>query len=249
MTLQPPVSPAADVVRQPAAIRETITREVFETREVFQKQATIIRPPVVSVPETPVVSLPEMETPVVSVPELEAPVVSVPAMERPVVSLPEIDSPVVSVPAMETPVVSVPEIGSPVVSVPAIETPVVSLPGVPPAPALEMPADLMGTTRADTARRPVREQNLINIEGFPVVSMPTPAVQVHVQEHPVAPLPTPAPAQRTEPPDMRGAGNAGGTVHMTNNITIHQQPGEDAEMLTARILRELERRQRTEAYQ
>ena len=247
VTLQPPVSPAADVVGHPAASRETITREVFETREVFQKQATIIHPPV-SVPETPVVSLPEMESPVVSVPELESPVVSVPVMETPVVSLPEIESPVVSVPAIESPVVSVPELESPVVSVPAIESPVVSLPGVPPAPALEMPADLMDTTRADTARRPVGENSLINIES-PVVSMPTPTVQVHVQEHPVAPLPTPTPAQRTEPPDMRGTGNAGGTVHMTNNITIHQQPGEDAEMLTARILRELERRQRTEAYQ
>ena len=119
------------------------------------------------------------------------------------------------------------------------------MPGVPPLVVVEMPADLMDTTRrAPSARLPIGEN--LSVSPPPVVSMPAPRVQVDVREQSVAPIVPPTPAQRHE---QVGAGNTGGTTEITNNITIHQQPGEDAEMLTARILRELERRHRTEAYQ
>ena len=199
-----------------------------KVREVFEREPMIIRPdldmpamPDLDMPPAPALEMPAM-------PDLEMP--AMPALEMP------------PAPAVETARRSVPAtVETARRSVPAT----VEMPGVPPLVVVEMPADLMDTERnASKARLPIGEN--LSVSPPPVVSMPAPRVQVDVREQSIAPIVPPTPAQRHE---QVGAGNTGGTTEITNNITIHQQPGEDAEMLTARILRELERRHRTEAYQ
>ena len=211
--------------------------------------------PVVSAPElerikvdAPTATMPEMDAPTLTMPEIErikidAPIVSAPELERikidaPTVTMPEMDAPTLTMPEIDSirvdaPVVSAPElerikIDAPTVTMPEMEdigmdAPTVTIPEMD-SPVVEMPD--MEDIRFDA-----HEETNDFLKGSPYYE---PALV------PILP-------DKSEKQSLSASEQ--GHVEITNNITIHQQPGEDAEMLTARILRELERKHRTEAYQ
>ena len=223
------------------------------------------------------IRFPSMDAPTVAVPELQdirsdrTDSWPVPAMEdiridSPVVSIPEteavsFDAPVVEIPKMEdirfdAPVVDSHNedirIDTPTVSIPEMEdiridSPVVSIPDMP-----DIGID------APTVGVPLGRENIEIVFSLPVVAQPGWPVLPQEQER-MAPALVPIGEfgeEKQTVSDGRGDPAStqklqGNNVEITNHnsIVIHQQPGEDAELLTARILRELERRHRTEAYQ
>ena len=252
------VEVAAPVVQSAAKTGETIKREVFE------KQATIEM-----VTVSPVIEMPqsrafyevsraqlaptehisraqlapteetivqrevfEIVSPVVSVPELQDIGAERKQMRRSLIRFPSMDAPTVSIPEME-------DI--------RIDSPVVSIPDMP-----DIGID------APTVGVPLGRENIEIVFSLPVVAQPGWPVLPQEQER-MAPALVPIGEfgeEKQTVSDGRGDPAStqklqGNNVEITNHnsIVIHQQPGEDAELLTARILRELERRHRTEAYQ
>jgi len=199
-------------------------------RSIINEKENIIRETLVNNPPAPA-DIPQLTAPDISplridgIPQLTAP--NIPQLDAP-----NIDSPVLSAPEIAPVAIDgIPQLTAP--DIPQLDAPKLTAPNIPQLDAPNIDSPVLSAPEI----LPIPVQSIMNPQlEYDPIKVERSEPPVHRVE--ISPIRVEA-SQKSE---------TGDTVEITNHITINQQPGEDAEQLTERILKEMNKQQRARAY-
>ena len=220
-------------------------------------------------PATPSLEMPAIEKPTLealtvempATPSLEMPAIEKPTLEALTVEMPaapSLDMPAIEKPTLEALTVEMPQkIGVDDPTVPALKVPALDALEIQGAQVYvtvdEIPSLSVESPVVDFAELPSLKP--LAFDKPPPIGYDVPPAVETTRTESIAALPEiviPSPQQVSVPnlntTENNTTENAGDAVEVTNTINVYQQPNEDTEALTARILQELERHGRTRYY-